>query len=85
VTFVSGNNGSGKSAVLQALQICLGATARSTGRSTSLSNFIRTGATEARVQVTLWNTGGWAGWLGRAAQARAGVATPLCPSSAAWG
>ncbi len=58
VTFVSGTNGSGKSAVLQALQICLGATARSTGRSANLSNFIRTGANEARVQVTLWNTGG---------------------------
>ncbi len=56
VTLISGTNGSGKSAVLQALQVCLGASARSTGRSASLGNFIRTGAHEARVQVTLWNT-----------------------------
>ncbi|GFR43935.1 hypothetical protein Agub_g5073 [Astrephomene gubernaculifera] len=57
VTLVSGQNGSGKSAVMQALQVCLGVTARSTGRGSNLGGFIRTGATDAKVQVTLWNTG----------------------------
>jgi hypothetical protein len=58
VNFISGQNGSGKSAVLQALQICLGATARETGRGRSLRELIRTGCDEARLAVTLWNTGG---------------------------
>ena len=35
VTFVSGTNGSGKSAVLQALQCCLGVKASNTGRANS--------------------------------------------------
>lgn len=51
VTLVSGENGSGKSAVMQALQCCLGMRARSTGRATSLAQFIRTGAGEARIKV----------------------------------
>ena len=33
VTFISGTNGSGKSAVLQALQFCLGLQAKKTGRA----------------------------------------------------
>ena len=57
VTLVSGTNGSGKSAVMQALQVCLGVSARSTGRGTNLSGFIRSGAVDAKVQVTLCNTG----------------------------
>ena len=57
VTLVSGTNGSGKSAVMQALQVCLGVSARNTGRAPSLHHFIRTGADAAKVQVTLWNTG----------------------------
>jgi hypothetical protein len=57
VNFISGQNGSGKSAVLQALQICLGATARETGRGKNLRELIRSGADEARLSVTLWNTG----------------------------
>ncbi len=57
VTLVSGTNGSGKSAVVQALQACLGASARNTGRATSVAQFIRTGAAAARVEVTLFNTG----------------------------
>lgn len=55
VTFVSGSNGSGKSATLQALQCCLGVQARKTGRATSQKGFIRTGAHEAVVRVTVWN------------------------------
>ena len=57
VTLVSGTNGSGKSAVMQGLQASLGVSARNTGRATSLAQFIRTGRNEARVQVTLCNTG----------------------------
>jgi hypothetical protein len=57
VNFISGTNGSGKSAVLQALQICLGATARETGRGRNLRELIRTGADAAVLQVSIWNTG----------------------------
>ena len=41
MNFISGRNGSGKSAVLAALQICLGANANSTHRAKKLSDFIR--------------------------------------------
>jgi len=57
VTFLSGHNGSGKSATLQALQSCLGVKARQTGRGTSLANFVRRGCPSARVVVTLANEG----------------------------
>ncbi|KAG1672941.1 hypothetical protein FOA52_012386 [Chlamydomonas sp. UWO 241] len=57
VTLVSGTNGSGKSAVMQGLQAALGVSARETGRAQKLAQFIRTGSTEARVQVTIFNTG----------------------------
>ncbi len=56
ITIITGANGSGKSAVLQALQVCLGVSARSTGRGVSLSCFVRNGeegevVTSALVQV----------------------------------
>lgn len=38
VTFVNGTNGSGKSAVLQGLQFCLGMQAAKTGRARAISN-----------------------------------------------
>lgn len=57
VNFISGHNGSGKSAVLQALQCCLGVQARKTGRGTSLVNFVRKGQRQALAQVVLWNKG----------------------------
>lgn len=57
MTLISGANGSGKSAVMQALQVCLGATARETGRAKKLAGHIRDKQEEARVRVTLWNTG----------------------------
>ena len=37
VTFVNGTNGSGKSAVLQGLQFCLGMQAAKTGRARAIS------------------------------------------------
>jgi hypothetical protein len=55
VTLISGANGSGKSATLQALQCALGARATRTGRATSAKGFVREGAAEAIVRVTLWN------------------------------
>lgn len=55
VTFISGQNGSGKSATLQALQCCLGVQAKKTGRASAFRDFIRSGASEAIVRVTLWN------------------------------
>lgn len=57
VNVVSGTNGSGKSAVLQAVQACLGASAKVTGRATSMGDFVRTGSDEALVSVELWNGG----------------------------
>ena len=57
VTFISGKNGSGKSATLQALQCCLGVRARKMGRGTSLGGFVRRGCHSALVVVTLCNEG----------------------------
>ena len=57
VNWVSGHNGSGKSAALQAIQCCLGVTARKTGRGTNMTGFVRKGANQALAQVTLWNVG----------------------------
>lgn len=37
ITFIVGENGSGKSAVMQGLQFCLGATAKGTGRASKLN------------------------------------------------
>jgi chromosome segregation ATPase len=48
---VSGSNGSGKSAVLQAMQCALGAQARKTGRVDKNAKLVRTGCHEAKVQV----------------------------------
>ena len=42
---------------VQGLQACLGASARETGRARSMTQFIRSGSSYARVEVTLWNTG----------------------------
>lgn len=55
VTFISGKNGSGKSASLQALQCSLGVKATKHGKNASLSKLIRTGMDEAIVRVTIWN------------------------------
>jgi hypothetical protein len=45
----AGTNGSGKSAVLQAIQFCLGVPAAKTGRAGANVNFIRSGCHEAKV------------------------------------
>lgn len=44
INFIIGHNGSGKSAVLTAITICLGGKATSTNRGQSLKSFVREGA-----------------------------------------
>jgi chromosome segregation ATPase len=51
VNVISGRNGSGKSAVLQAMQAALGSKAKETGRGDNFRELIRTGCHEARVKV----------------------------------
>ena len=57
VNFIHGQNGSGKSAILAAIQICLGAGARRTNRARNLKELVRKDAacSCARVRVTLLN------------------------------
>lgn len=59
VNFIYGQNGSGKSAILAAIQICLGAGARRTNRARSLKDLVRkdTSSNCAKVRVTLLNKG----------------------------
>ena len=63
VNFVHGQNGSGKSAILAALQICLGAGARRTNRARNLKDLVRKEATSggvpscAKIRVTVLNEG----------------------------
>jgi chromosome segregation ATPase len=57
INFVIGHNGSGKSAVLTALQLCLGGKATSTNRGQNLKSFIRSGADQATLAVKIKNQG----------------------------
>lgn len=62
VNFITGQNGSGKSAILAAIQICLGSGARPTHRAGNLKDLIRADGsrnqpTEAIVRVSLTNEG----------------------------
>jgi hypothetical protein len=63
VNFINGQNGSGKSAVLAAIQICLGAGARRTNRARNLKDLVRKEAAsgnapaQAKIRVTLLNEG----------------------------
>eukprot|EP00210_Caulerpa_lentillifera_P003082 g2944.t1 len=57
VNFIYGRNGSGKSSILQAIQLCLGCTARETGRGSNLSTFVKTGCSSGKILVSIWNTG----------------------------
>ncbi|CAG9466559.1 unnamed protein product [Pedinophyceae sp. YPF-701] len=57
LNFVCGSNGSGKSSVLAAIQICTGATARDTRGSAKLCDLIMYGHDKATALVELWNTG----------------------------
>jgi len=61
VNFINGANGSGKSAILAAVQICLGAGAKRTHRARNLKELVRKEAGSncagAKVRVTLLNRG----------------------------
>eukprot|EP00429_Kryptoperidinium_foliaceum_P002841 CAMPEP_0176007488 /NCGR_PEP_ID=MMETSP0120_2-20121206/3258_1 /TAXON_ID=160619 /ORGANISM="Kryptoperidinium foliaceum, Strain CCMP 1326" /LENGTH=1160 /DNA_ID=CAMNT_0017340249 /DNA_START=56 /DNA_END=3535 /DNA_ORIENTATION=+ len=59
VNFIYGQNGSGKSAILAAIQICLGAGARRTHRARNLKDLVRKDSKSgyARIRVTLLNQG----------------------------
>ena len=56
LNFISGENGSGKSAALQCLQICLGVQARLTGRARTGKELINDSSASATAKVVLWNT-----------------------------
>lgn len=57
LNFISGENGSGKSAALQCLQVCLGVQARLTGRAKTGKELINDKASVTTAKVVLWNTG----------------------------
>eukprot|EP01018_Ginkgo_biloba_P007528 Gb_31282 [translate_table: standard] len=57
VNFITGQNGSGKSAILTALCVAFGIKAKGTQRATSLKDFIKTGCSYALVIVEMKNEG----------------------------
>ena len=60
INFIIGHNGSGKSAVLTALQICLGGKATATNRAQNLKSLIKEGEDHSSVRVRIKNQGGLA-------------------------
>jgi chromosome segregation ATPase len=57
INFIIGHNGSGKSAVLTALTICLGGKATATNRAQNLKSLIKEGKEHSSVQVRIKNQG----------------------------
>ncbi|RAK74372.1 DNA repair protein SMC6 [Aspergillus fijiensis CBS 313.89] len=57
INFVVGKNGSGKSAVLTAITLCLGGKASATNRGQSLKSFIKEGKESATIVVRIKNQG----------------------------
>uniref|UniRef100_A0A1S4N1W6 Rad50/SbcC-type AAA domain-containing protein n=1 Tax=Pediculus humanus subsp. corporis TaxID=121224 RepID=A0A1S4N1W6_PEDHC len=57
INFITGRNGSGKSAIMTALIVVLGGTATITGRGSGLSDFIKKGENWAKISITLLNEG----------------------------
>ena len=58
INFIVGENGSGKSAVLTALSVCLGMKKAAKERSDKgMKGFIREGSTQAKVEVSIRNSG----------------------------
>uniref|UniRef100_A0A0E0LYC3 RecF/RecN/SMC N-terminal domain-containing protein n=1 Tax=Oryza punctata TaxID=4537 RepID=A0A0E0LYC3_ORYPU len=57
VNFITGQNGSGKSAILTALCIAFGSRAKSTQRASALKDFIKTGCSYAAIIVDINNQG----------------------------
>lgn len=57
INFIIGENGSGKSAILTAITICLGGKASSTNRGASLKSFIKGDREQANLEIKLKNQG----------------------------
>lgn len=57
VNFITGQNGSGKSAILTALCVAFGSRAKSTQRASTLKDFVKNGCSSAVVQVEIKNQG----------------------------
>ncbi|KAJ5110745.1 hypothetical protein N7532_001280 [Penicillium argentinense] len=57
INFIIGKNGSGKSAILTAITLCLGGKASATNRGQSLKNFIKEGRDQATIIVRIKNQG----------------------------
>ena len=57
INFIVGENGSGKSAVLTAITLCLGGKASATNRGSSLKSLIKEGQDKAILRVKLKNAG----------------------------
>ncbi|KAK1069635.1 Structural maintenance of chromosomes protein 6 [Friedmanniomyces endolithicus] len=57
INFIVGHNGSGKSAVLTALTVCLGESARKTNRGGNLKGMIKNGQESATLAVKIRNRG----------------------------
>ncbi|KAJ2089482.1 Structural maintenance of chromosomes protein 6 [Coemansia sp. RSA 986] len=57
VNFITGQNGSGKSAILTGLIIALGGSANSTNRASNLRGFVRAGQSRAIIRIQLRNRG----------------------------
>lgn len=57
INFIVGKNGSGKSAILTAITLCLGGKASATNRGQSLKNFIKEGKDNATIIVRIKNQG----------------------------
>ncbi|GAA0169490.1 DNA metabolism protein [Lithospermum erythrorhizon] len=58
VNFITGLNGSGKSAILGALSVAFGSRPKLTQRANTMKDFIKTGCSYALVHVELKNEGG---------------------------
>lgn len=57
INFIVGKNGSGKSAILTAITLCLGGKASATNRGQSLKNFVKEGKENATIIVRIKNQG----------------------------
>ncbi|KFY25726.1 hypothetical protein V491_01613 [Pseudogymnoascus sp. VKM F-3775] len=57
INFIIGENGSGKSAILTAITICLGGKASATNRGASLKSFIKGDREQANLEIKLKNQG----------------------------
>ncbi|KAI3653288.1 hypothetical protein MP228_001235 [Amoeboaphelidium protococcarum] len=57
INFIVGLNGSGKSAVLTSIMVCLGGKANVTNRASNLKDLIRTGEQQAEIRLRIKNEG----------------------------